>query len=100
LRKIAHPDREIRHKCLSIDARWHMGMLAWVRRRSEVLQVKPGTECSTRSGENHNLAINVCCNCVERVVKFSDELERNRVKPIGAVEANHRDVRFRLSHFD
>jgi hypothetical protein len=77
-----------------------MGMLSWVRRRSEVLQVKPGTKGSTRSGEDHNLAINVCCNCVERVVKFSDEFKRNRVKPIGAVEANHSDVRFRFGHFD
>jgi hypothetical protein len=75
-------------------------MLSWVRWRTEVLEVKPGTKSSTHSGENHNLAINVCCNCVERVVKFSDEFKRNRIEPIGAVEANHRYVRFRLRHFD
>jgi hypothetical protein len=85
---------------LRIDTRRHMGVLAWTRWRAEILEVEPGTKGSARSCENHNLAINVCCNCVERVVKFSDELERNRVKPVGAVEANHRGVRFRLSHFD
>ena len=68
-----------------------MRVLAGRRRRAEVAQVEPGAEAAARAGEDRDLARLVGRDLVERVVEIGDELERDRVEPVGPVEPDHPD---------
>ncbi len=79
---------QVGHERLTGRARGEVRVLARRRRRPEVLQVEPGAEAATRAGEHGDLAALVGGDGVERVVQVTDQLERDRVEAVGAVEAD------------